>query len=142
MLRTAGADVKDMYLKTPLDRFEYMKTPIAFLLEDIIKHDQLREKVLNGFVYMEICKTDYHRPASWSTNFSRYIWHIMGTLRNPVHWDYGNLSLVQCGSTYVWMILVSSILEESIYNIYMIHYERNQMKFWKIGKGTYIAGLK
>ncbi len=65
----------------------------------------------------------------------------MGTLSNPTHQDYGNMSLTQCGSTYVWTILVLSILEKSIYNIYKMHYEKKHMKLWKIGKATYIVGL-
>jgi hypothetical protein len=40
--RFAGADIKNMYLKTPLDRFEYMK-PIALLPMDIIEHYNLLE---------------------------------------------------------------------------------------------------
>jgi hypothetical protein len=48
-----------MYFKTPLDRFKYMKIPMALLLDNIIEHYQLREKVLNGYVYMEICKGIY-----------------------------------------------------------------------------------
>ncbi len=28
--RFAGVDIKNMYLETPLDRFEYMKMPIAY----------------------------------------------------------------------------------------------------------------
>ncbi len=37
----AGADIKNMYLETPLDQFEYMKIPIALLPDNIIKHYQL-----------------------------------------------------------------------------------------------------
>jgi hypothetical protein len=36
-----------------------MKIPIALLPDDIIEHYQLQEKVLNGYVYMEICKGMY-----------------------------------------------------------------------------------
>jgi hypothetical protein len=50
----AGADIKNMYLETSRDQFEYMKILIALLPNDIIKHYQLEEKVLNGYVYMEI----------------------------------------------------------------------------------------
>ncbi len=32
----AGANIKNMYLKTPLDWFEYMKIPISLLPNDII----------------------------------------------------------------------------------------------------------
>ncbi len=42
--------------------------------------------------------------ASWPKNSSRNNWHIIGTLSNPTHRDCGNMSLTQCGSTYVWTI--------------------------------------
>jgi hypothetical protein len=41
-----------------------MKIPIALLLDDIIEHYQLREKVLNGYVYMEIRKRMYRLPQA------------------------------------------------------------------------------
>ncbi len=75
--------------------------------------------------------TDCHRLAFWPTNSSRKNWCIMGTSNNHTHRDYGNMSLAQCGSTYVWMILVLSILEENIFNIYMMQYERN---IWNCGR--------
>jgi hypothetical protein len=65
----------------------------------------------------------------------------MGTLSNHTHWDYGNMSLARCGSTYVWTILVLSILDANIYIIYMVHYARKHMKLWKMRWATYIAGL-
>jgi hypothetical protein len=37
----AGANIKNMYLETPLDQFEYMKIPIALLPDDITEHYQL-----------------------------------------------------------------------------------------------------
>jgi hypothetical protein len=39
-----------------------MKIPIALLPDDIIEHYQLQEKVLDGYVYMEICKGMYGLP--------------------------------------------------------------------------------
>jgi hypothetical protein len=44
----AGADIKNMYLETPLDRYEYMKMPLSLFLQDIIEHYGLRNKALNG----------------------------------------------------------------------------------------------
>jgi hypothetical protein len=49
-----GANIKHMYLKTPLDQYEYMQMPLNFFLDDIINHCILWEKALNGYVYMEI----------------------------------------------------------------------------------------
>ncbi len=60
----ASADIKNMYLETPLDQYEYMKIPIALLPDNIIKHYKLQEKVLNGYVYMEIRKGMYGLPQA------------------------------------------------------------------------------
>jgi hypothetical protein len=51
--RFARADIKNMYLETPLDQFEYMKMPIALIPADINTHYNLNKKVLDGYVYME-----------------------------------------------------------------------------------------
>ena len=53
-----------MYLKTPLDQFEYMKIPIALLPDDMVEHYQLQEKVLDGYVYMEIREGMYGLPQA------------------------------------------------------------------------------
>jgi hypothetical protein len=34
--RFAGADIKNMYLKTPIDRFECIKMPLALFPQDIL----------------------------------------------------------------------------------------------------------
>jgi hypothetical protein len=60
----AGADIKNMYLKTPLDRFECMKMPLSLFPQDIIDHYRLNNKVLNGYVYMKICKGMYGLPQA------------------------------------------------------------------------------
>ncbi len=60
--RFAGADIKNMYLKTPFDQFEYMMIPIALLTDSIIDYYQLQEKVLDGYIYMEIRKGMYGLP--------------------------------------------------------------------------------
>ncbi len=64
--RFAGADIKNMYLETPLDQIEYMKIPIALIPDDIIDHYQFWEKVLDGdgCVYMEIRKGMYGLPQA------------------------------------------------------------------------------
>jgi hypothetical protein len=133
----ANANIKNMYLKTPLDQFEYMKIPIALLPTDIIE-----KSLMAMFTWRSANECmDCHRPASWPTNSSRNNWHTMGTSSNHTHWDYGNMSLPQCGSTYMWTILVLSMLEENIFNIYMMHYKRKHMQLRKIGQAANIVGL-
>jgi hypothetical protein len=41
-----------------------MKIPIALLPDGIIKHYQLQEKVLDGYIYMEIHKGMYGLPQA------------------------------------------------------------------------------
>jgi hypothetical protein len=62
--RFAGANIKNMFLETPLNRFEYMKMPQSLFPQDIINHYGLNNKVLNGYVYMEICKGMYGLPQA------------------------------------------------------------------------------
>ncbi len=64
VLSTEGAkymclDIKNFYLMAPLDRFEYMKMPIALFPEWIVKHYNLTKHVLNGFIYLKM------RRAVW-----------------------------------------------------------------------------
>jgi hypothetical protein len=58
----AGADIKNMYLEMPLDRYEYMKMPLSLFPQDVIDHYGLLNKILHGYVYMEICKGMYGLP--------------------------------------------------------------------------------
>ncbi len=48
------ADMKNFFLFTPLDRYEYMTMPIALIPEEFIKFYNVTGKVKNGYVYMEI----------------------------------------------------------------------------------------
>lgn len=67
---TAGAkfmtlDIKDFYLNTPMDRYEYMRLRIADIPEDVIEHYQLRDKATpDGYVYCEIQKGMYGLPQA------------------------------------------------------------------------------
>ncbi len=60
--RFAGANIKNMYLKTPLDWYEYMRMPLDLFPDDIVDHYDLKQKAKNGFVYMEIQKGMYGLP--------------------------------------------------------------------------------
>jgi hypothetical protein len=54
--RFAGADFINMYHVTPLDWNEYTRMPIALLPTNIIENHNLCERVINGYVYMDIRK--------------------------------------------------------------------------------------
>jgi hypothetical protein len=49
--KIGGADIKNMYLKTPLDQYKYMQMSLKLFPDDIINHYNLCEKALNGYVY-------------------------------------------------------------------------------------------
>ena len=58
-------DIKDFYLNTPMDRFEYMKLKLSDLPEDFVTLYKLVSKVdKNGFVYLEIIRGMYGLPQA------------------------------------------------------------------------------
>ena len=58
-------DIKDFYLNTPMDRFEYMKLKLSDLSKDFVKPYDLASKVdKNGFVYLEIWRDMYGLPQA------------------------------------------------------------------------------
>ncbi len=62
--RFAAADIKDFYLNTPMERYEYMAIPLADIPETIIKQYNLLEKAHNGMVYVKIRKGMYGLPQA------------------------------------------------------------------------------
>jgi hypothetical protein len=58
-------DVKNFYLNTPMDRYEYMRLPISIIPEEIINLYNLRDIVDdNGWVHIEIRKGMYGLPQA------------------------------------------------------------------------------
>jgi hypothetical protein len=57
-------DVKNFYLCTPMERYEYMRLPIALIPPEIIDAYNLRDLVHNGYVYIEIRKGMYGLPQA------------------------------------------------------------------------------
>ena len=62
--RWLGLDVKNYYLGTPMDDYEYMFIPITSIPDEIIAHYQLRDLVHNGRVYIEIRRGMYGLPQA------------------------------------------------------------------------------
>jgi hypothetical protein len=53
-------DIKDFYLNTPLERYEYMRLPLAMIPDEIIEQYQLRQLATpDGWVYIKIRKGMY-----------------------------------------------------------------------------------
>ncbi len=58
-------DIKDIYLNTPMKRYEFMRLKITDILEEIIKEYRLDDKVTaDGYIYMEIQKGMYSLPQA------------------------------------------------------------------------------
>ncbi len=57
-------DIRNFYLGTPSDRFEYMRIPVAMVPQEIIDKYKLLGLVDNGHIYMEIRKGMYGLPQA------------------------------------------------------------------------------
>ena len=78
VLSTAGAKyacfgISNMYLHTPLapEDYEYMRIPLKLLPDHTIEQYGLREKALDGMVYIEMRKCvcmAYPKSAHWPTS--------------------------------------------------------------------------
>jgi hypothetical protein len=57
-------DIKNFYLGTPMERFEYMRLPLAILPQEIIEAYNLNTIAHNGHVYVEIRPGVYGLPQA------------------------------------------------------------------------------
>ena len=57
-------DVKNYYLGTPMERFEYMRLAIHTLPDEIIQQYKLMDIVHNGYIYVEIRRGMYGLPQA------------------------------------------------------------------------------
>ncbi len=69
VLSTEGAkymclNIEKIYLSAPLDRFEYMKMPLVLFPLWIVKQCNLTKHVLNGFIYLEMCRAVWGLPQA------------------------------------------------------------------------------
>ena len=56
-------DIKNFYLNTPMERYEYLRLKLDQLPVDVIGQHQLKDKVANdGYVYIEVHKGMYGLP--------------------------------------------------------------------------------
>ena len=67
VLSTEGAkymclDIKKIYLSAPLDRFEYMKIPLALFTTWTVAQYDLNKHALHGFVYLEMRRAVWGLP--------------------------------------------------------------------------------
>ena len=57
-------NIKIFYLCAPMERFEYMKMPIGIFQQHVIQEYNLREKVHNVSVWIEIWRIIYGLPQA------------------------------------------------------------------------------
>jgi hypothetical protein len=57
-------DLKDFYLGTPMERYEYMRVPLHMIPDSIMDSYKLHSKVRNGFVYIEVRRGMYGLPQA------------------------------------------------------------------------------
>lgn len=70
------ADIKDFYLNTPMEIYEYMRIRVEDIPADIINRYELDSKIHNGFVYVEIRKGMYGLPQSGKLANDRLCRHL------------------------------------------------------------------
>ena len=58
------ADIPNFYLGTPMERYEYMKMPIALIPQEIIDTYNLLPKVHKDHIYIEIRRGMYGLPQA------------------------------------------------------------------------------
>jgi hypothetical protein len=58
------ADVKNFYLKTPMERYEYMRIPARQIPDAFLDSYHLRPKIYKGHIYMEIRRGMYGLPQA------------------------------------------------------------------------------
>ena len=59
-----NGDLKDFYLGTPMDRYEYVCIPIHLIPPHVMELYKLHDLVHNGYVYAEIRKGMYGLPQA------------------------------------------------------------------------------
>jgi hypothetical protein len=57
-------DIKNSYMGTPLERYEYMRLPLAILPQEIIEAYNLNDIAHNGNIYVEIHRGMYGLPQA------------------------------------------------------------------------------
>ena len=55
-------DIKNFYLGTPLEKYKYMRLKMSDLPDDVIEEYKLRQKAVDGYVYVECRRGMYGLP--------------------------------------------------------------------------------
>ena len=62
--RYAGMDIKNFYLGTPMEEYEYMKMPLKMFPDHIKRQYNLMKHEKGGYVYLEIRRAIYGLPQA------------------------------------------------------------------------------
>ena len=62
--RYCTADVKNFYLETPMERYEYMRISARLVPDEFKDAYNLHDKIVDGYIYMEIRKGMYGLPQA------------------------------------------------------------------------------
>jgi hypothetical protein len=88
VISTPGAcfcafDIKDFYLNTPMERYEYMRIPLHQIPPAIYKQYNLQEVKHNGFVLVEIRKGMYGLPQAGILANQKLLPHLANNGYHP-----------------------------------------------------------
>jgi hypothetical protein len=72
-------DIKDFYLNTPMDIYEYIKVPLSLFPPAIQDHYRLPSLAKDRFIYAEIQKCGCPNPANYQTMTSSPTWQATVT---------------------------------------------------------------
>jgi hypothetical protein len=81
VISTKGArfmtgDIKNLYLGTPMSRFEYMRIPVKYIPKSIMEQYNLEPLIHNGYVVVEIRKGMYGLPQAGILANTRLVKHL------------------------------------------------------------------
>ena len=82
-------DIKDYYLGTPMNRFEYMRIPVKHIPEDIIHQYNLAGLIVNDHVLVEISKGMYGLPQAGLITHERLNIHLAASGYTPSRYTPG-----------------------------------------------------
>jgi hypothetical protein len=69
-------DLKDFYLRTPMECYEYMRIPLSSIPQSIIEQYALLKYVHNGHVLVEISKGMYGLPQAGILTYEQLVRHL------------------------------------------------------------------
>ena len=74
--RFLGLDIKDFYLNTDMDDYEYMWLPRLISPQDSIDENQIEHLFINNRILVEICKGMYDLPQAGKIAYITLIKHL------------------------------------------------------------------